>query len=142
MGNYFGDKPIHVRCHHIYNNETNHKGKGVKMDKKSLQLYYYSMIIYWIGSIPFILYAVLIKPIGKMYHEQPYKMISPVFGNFGVYEQNLLIAALVLIILSILLLTISLIHNKSVKGKISKRTIITPIILYLFTFIVLIGALI
>ncbi|KJE49931.1 MULTISPECIES: hypothetical protein [Acidiplasma] len=110
------------------------------MDKKSLYLYYYAMIAYWIGSVPFVLYAILIKPVGKLYHEQPYTMISPVFGNFGVYEEGLLVIALVFIFISIILLGISIAHNKSTNGKISRRTIITPILLYIFTFAALGGA--
>lgn len=107
------------------------------MDKKSVYLYYYSMIIYLFGSVPFILYAVLIKPIGAMYHEKPYTMISPAFGNFGVYMEGLLVIALVFIVLSIILYLLSLMHNRSKNGKISNKTIITPVILYAFTFIAL-----
>jgi magnesium-transporting ATPase (P-type) len=107
------------------------------MDKKSIYLYYYSMIIYLFGSVPFILYAVLIKPIGVMYHEKPFSMVSPVFGNFGVYEEGLLVITLVLVIVSIILFVISLLHNKSRNGKISFRTILAPVILYIFTFAVI-----
>ncbi len=107
------------------------------MDKKSVYLYYYSMIIYLFGSVPFILYAVLIKPIGAMYHEKPYTMTSPVFGNFGVYMEGLLVIALVFIVLSIILYLLSLMHNRSKNGKISNKTIITPVLLYAFTFIAL-----
>ncbi|MEM0139151.1 MAG: hypothetical protein QXZ44_00850 [Ferroplasma sp.] len=107
------------------------------MDKKSLYLYYYSMIVYLFGSVPFILYGVLIKPIGVMYHEQPFKMVSPVFGNFGVYEEGLLVIALVFIIASIILYLVSLLKNRSRNGKISTRTIIAPVLLYIFTFAVI-----
>jgi len=107
------------------------------MDKKSIYLYYYSMIIYLFGSVPFILYAVLIKPIGAMYHEHPFQMTSPVFGNFGVYEEGLLVITLVMVILSIILYAISLMHNRGRHGKISSRTIIAPILLYIFTFAVI-----
>ncbi|WP_337860661.1 hypothetical protein [Ferroplasma sp.] len=107
------------------------------MDKKSIYLYYYSMIIYLFGSVPFILYAVLIKPIGAMYNEKPFQMISPVFGNFGVYEEGLLAITLVLVILSIILFAVSLMHNRSKNGKISTRTVIAPVILYIFTFAVI-----
>ncbi|MCL4453600.1 hypothetical protein [Ferroplasma sp.] len=107
------------------------------MDKKSIYLYYYSMIIYLFGSVPFILYAVLIKPIGAMYHENPSTMVSPVFGNFAVYEEGLLVITLVLVIISIILYAISLGHNRSRNGKISSRTVIAPILLYIFTFAVI-----
>ena len=107
------------------------------MDKKSLYLYYYSIIVYLFGSVPFILYAVLIKPIGAMYHERPFQTVSPVFGNFGVYEEGLLVIALVLIILSIILFILSLGHNRASNGKISNRTIIAPVLLYIFTFAVI-----
>jgi hypothetical protein len=95
------------------------------------------MIIYLFGSVPFILYAVLIKPIGAMYHEQPFKMVSPVLGNFGVYEEGLLVITLALVIISILLYVASLGHNRSRNGKISSRTVIAPILLYIFTFAVI-----
>jgi len=107
------------------------------MDKKSIYLYYYSMIVYLFGSVPFVLYAVLIKPIGVMYHEHPFTMTSPVFGNFGVYEEGLLVIALVLVILSVILYVISLVHNRGNHGKISLRTVIAPILLYVFTFAVI-----
>jgi hypothetical protein len=107
------------------------------MDKKSIYLYYYSMIVYLFGSVPFILYAVLIKPIGVMYHEHPFQMISPAFGNFGVYEEGLLVIALVMVILSVVLYIISLMHNRGNHGKISSRTIIAPILLYIFTFAII-----
>jgi hypothetical protein len=107
------------------------------MDKKSIYMYYYSMIVYLFGSVPFILYAVLIKPIGAMYHEHPFQMTSPVFGNFGVYEEGLLVITLVMIILSVVLYIISLMHNRGNHGKISSRTIIAPILLYVFTFAII-----
>ncbi len=104
------------------------------MDKKSLYMYYYSMIIYLFGSVPFILYAVIMKPIATLYHEEVYNMTSPVLGNFGAYLNLLLAITLTFIAVSIILMAISLYHNKTKNGKISRRTIITPVILYIFTF--------
>ncbi len=104
------------------------------MDKKSLYLYYYSMIVYLFGSVPFILFAILIKPISALYHENAYQMTSPVLGNFGAYINLLFAITLIFIFVSIILMIMSLYHNNTKKGKISKRTIITPVILYIFTF--------
>ncbi len=107
------------------------------MDKRSLYLYYYSMIAYLFGSVPFILYAVLIKPVGAMYHEVPSTMVSPVFGNFANYELGLLIITLIFVVVSIILYVLSLMRNRSKNGKISTRTIIAPVLLYIFTFAVI-----
>ena len=107
------------------------------MDKKSLYYYYYSMIVYLFGSVPFVLYAILIKPVGKLYHEKPFTMTSPVFGNFGVFEEVLLALTLIFIAISIILFIISIMGNKKKKKKISTATLITPLILYAFTFIAL-----
>ena len=107
------------------------------MNKRAVYLYYYSMIVYLFGSIPFILYAILMKPINGLYHEKPYTIISPVFGNMGIYMEGLLVIALAFIAVSITLYLVSLIYNRGKNGQISNRTVITPLILYAFTFIAL-----
>ncbi len=101
---------------------------------KALNIYYASIILYLFGSVPFVLYAVVIKPLSVSYHEDTYKMISPVFGNFGVYINSLEIIELVLITVSLALFIIAIFTARSGGKKLSKLTIIFPVILYIFAY--------
>ncbi|SMD31345.1 hypothetical protein [Picrophilus oshimae] len=102
---------------------------------KALNMFYASMVLYLFGSVPFVLYAVVIKPLSVSYHENTYSMISPVFGNFGVYISSLEIIELVLITISLALFIVSIFLARASGKKLSKLTLMFPVILYLFAYI-------
>ncbi|KAA8922927.1 MAG: hypothetical protein F6Q11_02640 [Thermoplasma sp.] len=95
------------------------------------------MMIYIFGSITLILYTLIIKPIALMYHEPISQMTSPVFGNYGRYLFSLEAFTLIVMIASLVLYGISMYHNHTRNGKVSMRTIIAPLILYVFAFALL-----
>ncbi|MCY0852177.1 MAG: hypothetical protein OWQ34_05510 [Thermoplasma acidophilum] len=107
------------------------------MDRFSLKLYYSSMMVYIFGSITLVLYTLIIKPIAIMYHEQISQMTSPVFGNYGRYLFSLELFTLIIMIASLVLYAISIYHNHSRRGRISMKTLVTPILLYVFAFVLL-----
>ena len=107
------------------------------MDKVSLNLYYASMIIYMIGGIPLILYTLIIRPIAVLYNEPISSMVSPVFGNYGIYLRNLFIVSIVIVTISLVLFLISVYRAKHGNRKISTFTIVFPIILYIFGYALL-----
>ena len=107
------------------------------MDRFSLKLYYSSMMVYIFGSITLILYALIINPMAVMYHEPISQMTSPVFGSYGRYLFSLELFTIIVMVASLILYAISIYHNYSRNGKISMRTVITPLILYAFAFVLL-----
>ncbi|BAB59521.1 TVG0368053 [Thermoplasma volcanium GSS1] len=107
------------------------------MDRYSLKLYYASMIVYIFGSITLILYTLIIKPIALMYHEPINQMVSPVFGNYARYLFSLELFTMIIMVVSLILFLLSIYHNHIRNGKISKPTIITPVLLFAFAFVLL-----
>ncbi|MCL4330925.1 MAG: hypothetical protein M1304_01475 [Candidatus Thermoplasmatota archaeon] len=107
------------------------------MDSKALGLYYGSMIVYMIGSIPLILYTLIVRPIANMYHEPISQMVSPIFGNYGAYLRDLFIISLVFVTVSVVLYLISVQRTSWGRKGISLPTIIMPVILFAFAYILL-----
>ncbi|MEM0157858.1 MAG: hypothetical protein QXN26_07370 [Thermoplasmataceae archaeon] len=107
------------------------------MDSKSLSLYYGSMIVYMIGSIPLVLYTLIVRPIANMYHEPVSQMVSPIFGNYAAYLRDLFIISLVFVTLSAVLYLASVQRTSWGRKGISSVTIILPVILYAFAYILL-----
>lgn len=107
------------------------------MNKKSLNLYYASMIIYMIGGIPLVLYTLIIRPIAELYDEPISSMVSPVFGAYGPYLRNLFIISLVFVTVSLVLYLASVYGTRHRNGRISNITLILPIALYVFGYALL-----
>ncbi|MCL5881539.1 MAG: hypothetical protein M1592_03025 [Candidatus Thermoplasmatota archaeon] len=107
------------------------------MDSKALGLYYGSMIVYMIGSIPLILYTLIVRPIANMYHEPISQMVSPIFGNYGAYLRDLFIISLVFVTASVVLYLVSVQRTSWGRKGISRMTIIMPVVLFAFAYILL-----
>lgn len=107
------------------------------MDKLSLNLYYASMVVYMVGGIPLILYTLIIRPIAQLYHEPISTMVSPVFGNYGIFLRNLFIISVVAVTISLVLYLVSVYRTKHGNRKISTFTVIFPLILYVFGYVLL-----
>lgn len=107
------------------------------MDSKALNLYYGSMIIYMIGSIPLILYTLIVRPIANMYHEPISQMVSPIFGNYGAYLRDLFVISIAFVTLSLILYLISVQRTSWGRRGVSRTTIILPIVLFAFAYILL-----
>ncbi|MEM3852550.1 MAG: hypothetical protein QXP70_06070, partial [Methanomassiliicoccales archaeon] len=106
----------------------------VEMKRRALYLYYASMIVYMISSIFFILYALVIRPVALLYHENVRQMVSPVFGNFYVFMLSLLIISYVLVSVSLVLFLLSMLTARRNRSRLSAMTIIFPIILYVVAY--------
>ena len=107
------------------------------MNKFSLKMYYASMITYMIGGIPLVLYSLIIRPIALLYHEPISSMVSPVFGNYGLYLRDLFIISLAFVTTSLILYLISVYTTRRSSGRISTVTIVLPIALYVFGYVLL-----
>lgn len=103
----------------------------------ALEKFYLSMIVYMIGSIPMILYGLIIKPIAIMYHEDPAVMVSPVFGNYYDYLNDLFIVSLSLVSVSLILFVLSFLDAKKSGKRMRPRTILMPVLLFLFAYVLL-----
>ena len=103
---------------------------------KRLALFYTSMIIYIAGSIPMVLYTLVIYPIVRMYHEPISSMVSPVFGNYYEFLLALFIVSLVFMLVSLIFFLVSLLmkNGKGVRAGLRIRTILLPLLLYVFAF--------
>ncbi len=104
------------------------------MDRKSLWLYYASMIVYMIGGIPLVLYTLIIRPIADMYNEPVSDMTSPVFGNYSLFLRNLFIVSTIFVTFSLLLFVVSVYRTKHDGRRISGMTVFLPIALYIFGY--------
>lgn len=107
------------------------------MDSKALNLYYGSMIVYMIGSVPLILYTLIVMPIAKMYHEPIAHMVSPIFGNYADYLRDLFLISLIFVTVSLLLYLLSVQRTSWGKNGISRRTLVLPVILFAFAYLLL-----
>ncbi|MCL4335351.1 MAG: hypothetical protein M1402_04565 [Candidatus Thermoplasmatota archaeon] len=103
----------------------------------ALQKYYTSMIIYMIGSIPLILYGLIIKPIADLYHENPSVMVSPVFGNYYDYLNDLFYASIIIVTVSLFFMLYSFMDARKAGKKIATRTWMFPLLLYIFAYVLL-----
>lgn len=107
------------------------------MDKFALNLYYVSMIIYMIGGIPLILYTLIIRPIAELYHEPISTMVSPVFGSWSLFLRDLFIISTVFVTVSLLFYLSSVYRAKHSSRGISTATLVLPIVLYVFGYVLL-----
>jgi energy-converting hydrogenase Eha subunit E len=103
---------------------------------KRLALFYTSMIIYIAGSIPLVLYTLVIYPIVKLYNEPISSMVSPVFGNYYDFLLSLFVVSLVFMLASIAFFLLSLFTKGSsgTRNGLRLRTILLPVLLYIFAF--------
>ncbi len=103
---------------------------------RRLALFYTSMIIYIAGSIPMILYTLIIYPIVRMYNEPISSMVSPVFGNYYDFLLALFITSLVFMVASLIFFMGSILmkNGKEVRAGLRFRTILLPLLLYVFAF--------
>ncbi|MCL4452219.1 MAG: hypothetical protein M1327_06315 [Candidatus Thermoplasmatota archaeon] len=106
---------------------------------KRLALFYTSMIIYIAGSIPLVLYTLVIYPIVKLYNEPVSSMVSPVFGNYYNFLLSLFVVSLVFMLASVAFFLLSLFTNGSsgVRSRLRLRTVLLPVLLYVFAFVLI-----
>jgi hypothetical protein len=104
------------------------------MENKALMAYHLSMIVFIVGSIFVIMFAVVIKPVVVLYNEQIHSMTSPIFGNFYNFLLGLEIAALIITTISLILFLVSFILARRAHLKMSWITMLFPIILYAFAY--------
>ena len=103
---------------------------------KRLALFYTSMIIYIAGSIPLVLYTLVIYPIVKLYNEPISSMVSPVFGNYYNFLLSLFVVSLVFMLASVAFFLLSLLTKgrSGIRGGLRLRTVLLPVLLYVFAF--------
>jgi hypothetical protein len=104
------------------------------MENKALVTYYLSMIVFIIGSVSVILFAVVIEPVVVLYHENTHTMTSPVFGNFYTFLVGLETIALIFTTVSLILFLVSFMLARRARLKMSWITVLFPIILYAFAY--------
>lgn len=107
------------------------------MDRTSLNIYYASMIIYMIGGVPLVLYTLIIRPIAKLYNEPISTMVSPVFGNYGLYLRDLFLISLAFVTVSLALYLLSIYRTRHGKKNLSTMTWFLPLVLYVFGYALL-----
>ena len=64
-------------------------------------------------------------------------MVSPIFGNYGAYLRDLFIISLVFVTVSVVLYLISVQRTSWGRKGISLPTIIMPVVLFAFAYILL-----
>ncbi len=104
------------------------------MENKALITYYLSMVVFIIGSIFVIMFAVVIEPVVILYHEQTHYMTSPIFGNFYNFLVGLEIISLLFTTASLILFLVSFIFARRADLKMSRITMLFPIMLYAFAY--------
>ncbi|MBX8638596.1 MAG: hypothetical protein KIY11_09625 [Thermoplasmata archaeon] len=104
------------------------------MENKALMAYYLSMIVFIVGSIFVIMFAVVIEPVVVMYHEQTHSMTSPIFGNFYTFLVGLEAISIIFTAVSLALYLVSFILARRANLKMSRITMFFPLILYAFAF--------
>ncbi len=104
------------------------------MQNKALMAYYLSMIVFIVGSVFVIMFAVVIEPVVVLYHEQTHTMTSPIFGNFYNFLVGLEIISLVFTTASLILFLLSFLLARKAHLKMSRITMFFPIILYAFAY--------
>ena len=104
------------------------------MENKALITYYLSMVVFIIGSIFVIMFAVVIEPVVILYHEQTHSMTSPIFGNFYNFLVGLETISLLFTTTSLILFLVSFIFARRANLKMSRITVLFPIMLYAFAY--------
>ncbi len=95
------------------------------------------MVVYMIGGVPLVLYALIIRPIANLYREPVGIMVSPLFGNYGHYLQDLFVISTVFITVSLSLYLVSVYRARHSSKGISLATLTLPIALYIFGYVLL-----
>ena len=74
---------------------------------------------------------------GLGFHHPISQMVSPIFGNYGAYLRDLFIISLVFVTVSVVLYLISVQRTSWGRKGISLPTIIMPVVLFAFAYILL-----
>ncbi len=99
------------------------------------------MILFLLGSIFVILFGVVIEPVVGLYHENTRSMISPIFGNFYNFIMALALIASIITTMSLALFVISYLLARKSSLKMSRVTLLFPLLLYTFSYALIVVSL-